>query len=76
MSQRVSIKANPRRITKVPAMAQAIETRTPAIRAWTKNPLFKKGSINRAMPLTFYFLPLSVLLSPAKPDGIRFSGDV
>jgi hypothetical protein len=40
------MKANPRKITKVPAIAQAIETRTPAISAWDMKALDENGVTN------------------------------
>jgi len=42
------MKARPRSTTKVPTMPQATETRMPASRAWSMNPLAAKGLISRS----------------------------
>jgi hypothetical protein len=47
------MKANPRRITKVPAIAQAIETRTPAISAWDMKAFEENGITNKSILILF-----------------------
>jgi hypothetical protein len=47
------MKANPRKITKVPAIAQAIETKTPAISAWDMKALDENGVTNKSILILF-----------------------
>jgi hypothetical protein len=47
------IKANPLKITKVPAIAQATETRTPAISAWDMKALDENGVTNKSINSLF-----------------------